>query len=112
MSDETPLRVLTVAASDSGGGAGIQADLKTMLALGVHGMSVVTAITAQNSFGVKGVWEAPVDAVRAQFTSVVADIGVQAIKTGMLTSSALVCTVADLIAELAADVDVPVVVDP
>ena len=59
-----PPRVLTVAGSDSGGGAGIQADLKTMLALGVHGMSVVTAVTAQNSLGVQGAWELPAEAVR------------------------------------------------
>jgi len=108
----TPPRVLAIAGSDSGGGAGIQADLKTMLALGVHGMSVITAVTAQNSIGVQGTWELPVEAVRAQFTSVVGDIGVQAVKTGMLSSSALVTTVADLIAELVIDADVPVVVDP
>ena len=77
-------RVLTIAGSDSGGGAGIQADLKTMLALGVHGMSVMTAITAQNSLGVQGIWALPVEAVRAQFRSVVDDIGVDAIKIGML----------------------------
>lgn len=103
-----PARVLTVAGSDSGGGAGIQADLKTMLALGTHGMSVLTAVTAQNSLGVQGAWELPVEAVRAQFRSVVDDIGVQAVKTGMLSSSPLVETVAGLLAEL----DVPVVVDP
>jgi len=107
-----PPRVLTVAGSDSGGGAGIQADLKTMLALGVHGMSVITAVTAQNSVGVQGAWELPVAAVRAQFISVVADIGVQAVKTGMLASPALVTTVADLIATMVVDADVPVVVDP
>ncbi len=104
----TPPRVLTVAGSDSGGGAGIQADLKTMLALGVHGMSVVTAVTAQNSLGVQGVWELPAEAVRAQFRSVVDDIGVQAVKTGMLGSAELAGTVADLLAGTAA----PVVVDP
>ncbi|MDQ0940465.1 bifunctional hydroxymethylpyrimidine kinase/phosphomethylpyrimidine kinase [Streptomyces sp. V1I1] len=103
-----PPRVLTVAGSDSGGGAGIQADLKTMLALGVHGMSVLTAVTAQNSLGVQGAWELPVDAVRAQYRSVVDDIGVQAVKTGMLASAPLVETVAELLA----DVDAPVVVDP
>lgn len=108
---EAPPRALTIAGSDSGGGAGIQGDLKTMLALGVHGMSVVTAVTAQNSVGVQGCWELPVEAVRAQFTSVVADIGVEAVKTGMLASSALVATVADLIG-LVLDADVPVVVDP
>ncbi|MFD9322209.1 bifunctional hydroxymethylpyrimidine kinase/phosphomethylpyrimidine kinase [Streptomyces sp. NPDC060053] len=104
----TPHRVLTVAGSDSGGGAGIQADLKTMLALGVHGMSVITAVTAQNSRGVQGAWELPVEAVRAQYRSVVDDIGVQAVKTGMLASAELVETVAELLADTGA----PVVVDP
>ncbi|MEV5597670.1 bifunctional hydroxymethylpyrimidine kinase/phosphomethylpyrimidine kinase [Streptomyces sp. NPDC052496] len=104
----TPPRVLTVAGSDSGGGAGIQADLKTMLALGTHGMSVLTAVTAQNSLGVQGAWELPAEAVRAQFRSVVDDIGVQAVKTGMLSSPELVETVADLLAGVSA----PVVVDP
>ncbi|MEU4210686.1 bifunctional hydroxymethylpyrimidine kinase/phosphomethylpyrimidine kinase [Streptomyces sp. NPDC026206] len=103
-----PPRVLTVAGSDSGGGAGIQADLKTMLALGVHGMSVVTAVTAQNSVGVQGAWPLPAEAVRAQFRSVADDIGVQAVKTGMLASAELVETVAALLA----GVDAPVVVDP
>ncbi|MEE1756977.1 bifunctional hydroxymethylpyrimidine kinase/phosphomethylpyrimidine kinase [Streptomyces sp. SP18CS02] len=101
-------RVLTVAGSDSGGGAGIQADLKAMLALGVHGMSVVTAVTAQNSLGVQGAWELPGEAVRAQYRSVVDDIGVHAVKTGMLASAALVETVAELLA----GTDAPVVVDP
>lgn len=103
-----PPRVLTVAGSDSGGGAGIQADLKTMLALGTHGMSVVTAVTAQNSLGVQGAWELPAEAIRAQFRSVVDDIGVQAVKTGMLSSAELVETVAELLADLR----VPVVIDP
>ena len=109
---EAPPRVLTIGGSDSGGGAGIQADLKTMLALGVHGMSVTTAITAQNSIGVQGCWELPNEAVAAQFTSVVSDIGVQAIKTGMLANSSLVATVAKMLASLLSDVDVPLVVDP
>jgi len=104
----TPPRVLTVAGSDSGGGAGIQADLKTMLALGVHGMSVVAAVTAQNSVGVQGYWELPVEAVQAQLASVLGDIGVDAVKTGMLASVPLVETVADVLA----GVGVPVVVDP
>jgi len=104
----TPPRVLTIAGSDSGGGAGIQADLKTMLACGVHGMSVVAAVTAQNSVGVQGYWELPAEAVSAQLDSVLGDIGVDAIKTGMLASSALV----SLVARRLRDVDVPVVVDP
>ncbi|MEW1720904.1 bifunctional hydroxymethylpyrimidine kinase/phosphomethylpyrimidine kinase [Streptomyces sp. NPDC093109] len=103
-----PPRVLTVAGSDSGGGAGVQADLKTMLALGVHGMSVITAVTAQNSLGVRGVWELPVEAVRAQYRAVVDDIGVQAVKTGMLSSAELTAAVAELLAATG----VPVVVDP
>ncbi|MCP2307729.1 bifunctional hydroxymethylpyrimidine kinase/phosphomethylpyrimidine kinase [Kitasatospora paracochleata] len=108
MVSTAPPRVLTVAGSDSGGGAGIQADLKAMLALGVHGMSVITAVTAQNSLGVQGYWELPAEAVRAQFRSVVDDIGVQAVKTGMLASIQLVETVSELLA----GVDAPVVVDP
>jgi hydroxymethylpyrimidine/phosphomethylpyrimidine kinase len=104
-----PPRVLAIAGSDSGGGAGIQADLKTMLALGVHGMTVVCAVTAQNSVGVQGYWELPAEAVRAQLDSVLGDIGAQAIKTGMLASPVLVATVADALADLGA---APVVVDP
>ncbi|WP_200926405.1 bifunctional hydroxymethylpyrimidine kinase/phosphomethylpyrimidine kinase [Sphaerimonospora mesophila] len=104
----TPPLVLTIAGSDSGGGAGIQADLKTMLALGVHGMSVIAAVTAQNSLGVQGYWELPPEAVRAQLDSVLGDIGAQAIKTGMLASTVLVETVAEVLA----GVSVPVVVDP
>jgi hydroxymethylpyrimidine/phosphomethylpyrimidine kinase len=100
--------VLTVAGSDSGGGAGIQADLKTMLAHGVHGMSVLAAVTAQNSLGVQGYWELPPEAVRAQLDSVLSDIGVDAVKTGMLASTELVTTVAGVLA----GVGVPVVVDP
>jgi hydroxymethylpyrimidine/phosphomethylpyrimidine kinase len=101
-------RVLTIAGSDSGGGAGIQADLKTMMAHGVHGMSVLTVITAQNSVGVQGIWPLPIDAIRAQFRSVIDDIGVDAIKIGMLGSPDVV----DCVAECVAGVDVPVVLDP
>src|SRR5271166_2555786 len=104
----TPPRVLAIAGSDSGGGAGIQADLKTMLALGVHGMTVICAVTAQNSLGVQGYWELPLEAVRAQLDSVLGDIGAQAIKTGMLASAGIVGTVCASLA----GVDVPVVVDP
>jgi hydroxymethylpyrimidine/phosphomethylpyrimidine kinase len=104
----TPPCVLAVAGSDSAGGAGIQADLKTMLALGVHGMSVVCAVTAQNSVGVQGYWEVPPDAVRAQLASVLGDIGVQAVKTGMLASAPIVQTVASMLAGVAA----PIVIDP
>lgn len=108
MSDLPTARVLTVAGSDSGGGAGIQADLKTMLAHGVHGMSVLTAITAQNSVGVQGIWSLPLDAIEAQFRSVVDDIGVDAIKIGMLGSPDVV----DRVAACLSGLDVPVVLDP
>src|ERR1700727_2605996 len=94
----TPPRVLGIAGSDSGGGAGIQADLKTMLALGVHGMTVISAVTAQNSLGVQGYWELPAAAVQAQLDSVLGDIGVQAIKTGMLASAEVVRVVAGTLA--------------
>jgi hydroxymethylpyrimidine/phosphomethylpyrimidine kinase len=103
-----PPRVLAIAGSDSGGGAGIQADLKTMLAMGVHGMTAVTAVTAQNSIGVQGYWELPAEAVRAQLGSVLGDIGVDAVKTGMLASSTIVDAVC---AELALGA-APLVVDP
>lgn len=106
--NHTPPRVLAIAGSDSGGGAGIQADLKTMLALGVHGMTIVTAVTAQNSVGVQGYWELPQEAVRAQLDSVLGDIGTQAIKTGMLASPEIV----EAVASSLADVDAPLVVDP
>jgi hydroxymethylpyrimidine/phosphomethylpyrimidine kinase len=106
----TPPRVLAIAGSDSGGGAGIQADLKTMLALGVHGMTAVTAVTAQNSLGVQGYWELPPDAVRAQLASVLGDIGVDAVKTGMLASAAIVHAVCDELAPVVGAV--PLVVDP
>ncbi len=105
---QAPARVLAIAGSDSGGGAGIQADLKTMLALGVHGMSVVCAVTAQNSVGVQGYWELPAEAVRAQLDSVLGDIGAQAVKTGMLASAPIVTTVCEVLARVAA----PLVVDP
>ena len=105
---QTPPCVLAIAGSDSAGGAGIQADLKTMLALGVHGMSVVCAVTAQNSLGVQGYWELPAQAVGAQLDSVLGDIGVQAVKTGMLASAPIVETVCGRLAGLAA----PLVVDP
>ena len=103
-------RVLSIAGSDSGGGAGLQADLKTMLALGVHAMSVVTAVTAQNSLGVQGIWSLPADAVAAQFRSVVDDIGVDAVKIGMLGTASTCALVADLLRILPAGT--PVVLDP
>jgi hydroxymethylpyrimidine/phosphomethylpyrimidine kinase len=86
---------LTIAGSDSGGGAGIQADLKTFAFLGVHGTSAITAITAQNTTGVIGILELPVALIAQQIDAVVDDIGVQAAKTGMLSSAEIIATVAD-----------------
>ena len=88
---------LTIAGSDSGGGAGIQADLKTFAVLGVHGTSAITAITAQNTTGVTDILELPTSLVREQIKVVVEDIGVQAAKTGMLSSAAIIAAVADAI---------------
>ncbi|MDF3835031.1 bifunctional hydroxymethylpyrimidine kinase/phosphomethylpyrimidine kinase [Cupriavidus basilensis] len=89
-----PPRTLTIAGSDSGGGAGIQADLKTFAALGCYGMSAITAITAQNTLGVTGVHAIPADMVAAQIDAVASDIGVDAAKTGMLGNAAIVEAVA------------------
>ena len=88
---------LTIAGSDSGGGAGIQADLKTFAVLGVHGTSAITAITAQNTIGVTEILELPTGLVREQIDVVVEDLGVQAAKTGMLSSAAIIAAVADAI---------------
>ena len=106
----TPLRVLTIAGSDSGGGAGIQADMRTMALLGVHSCVAVSAVTVQNSLGVQGFHEIPADVVAAQIEAVVTDIGIQAAKTGMLASSAIVDAVADTWRRL--ELTVPLVVDP
>lgn len=100
---------LTIAGSDSSGGAGIQADLKTFSALGVYGASVITALTAQNTRGVDGVLPIPSDFVGRQLTSVLSDLDVHAIKTGMLASSAIIATV---VATLDAFEARPLVVDP
>jgi hydroxymethylpyrimidine/phosphomethylpyrimidine kinase len=100
---------LTIAGSDSGGGAGIQADLKTFAAHGVYGTAAITAITAQNTLGVSGVHVVPAEMVTAQIEAVVSDIGCDAVKTGMLATSATVEAVAAAIEAL----DLPnLVVDP
>ena len=88
-------RVLTIAGSDSGGGAGIQADLKTIAANGCYGMSVITALTAQNTLGVTGIHPVPIEFVAAQMEAVLTDIGADAIKIGMLFSAELIRTVAE-----------------
>ncbi len=92
---KTYRRVLTIAGSDSGGGAGIQADLKTIAANGCYGMTVITALTAQNTLGVFGIHAVPVDFVRAQMEAVLSDIGCDAVKIGMLFSPELIRTVAE-----------------
>ena len=92
MSGGTPRKVLTIAGSDSGGGAGVQADLKTFAALGAYGMSAITAITAQkHSLGVTAVQDISLDVIEAQIDAVVDDIGVDAVKTGMLSSPGILC---------------------
>src|SRR3954467_8296991 len=102
-------KVLSIAGSDSGGGAGIQADLKAFAACGVHGMTAITAITAQNTVAVTGVWPLPRDSIVAQVAAVAEDIGVDAVKIGMLGT-------ADTIAAVGEALDLvgpaPVVVDP
>jgi hydroxymethylpyrimidine/phosphomethylpyrimidine kinase len=95
MSGRTPPRLLTIAGSDSGGGAGIQADLKTFAAHGAYGMSAITALTAQNTRGVRAVHEVPPEVVAAQIDAVFEDIGVDAVKIGMLASAPIVRAVAD-----------------
>ncbi len=90
-------RILTIAGSDSGGGAGIQTDLKTITVLGGYGMSVITALTAQNTVGVQAVFELPVEFIEKQIDSVIGDIGADAVKTGMLSSTEIVCMVASKI---------------
>lgn len=102
-------RILIIAGSDSGGGAGIQADIKTVTMLGAHAMTAITAITAQNTLGVQGVHPVPADMVIAQMDSVVTDIGVDAVKIGMIGSAQTAGAVADYLARLK---DVPIVFDP
>lgn len=102
--------VLTIAGSDSGGGAGIQADLKAFAACGVHGMSAITAITAQNTVGVSAVHTIPPDIILAQVRAVQSDIGVDAVKIGMLGNEATIDAVAAALEELAPGT--PIVLDP
>jgi hydroxymethylpyrimidine/phosphomethylpyrimidine kinase len=101
-------RCLTIATSDSGGGAGIQADLKAFAAAGCHGMSAIVALTAQNTVAVRAIHELPADFIVAQLDAVIEDIGVDAAKTGMLFSAAVIEAVACRLA----GTDFPLVVDP
>lgn len=103
-----PARILAIAGSDSGGGAGIQADIKTITLLGGHAMTAVTVITAQNTLGVQASERVSVDTVIAQIDSVESDIGVDAIKIGMLGASDLV----EALAQRLTAIDVPIIFDP
>lgn len=111
-SGQAPLRVLTIAGSDSGGGAGIQADMRTFAMLGIHGLVAVAAVTVQNSVGVTGFHEVPTDVIAGQIDAVVSDIGLQAAKTGMLASSEIIETVAETGRAQGLGSAVPLVVDP
>jgi hydroxymethylpyrimidine/phosphomethylpyrimidine kinase len=107
-------RALTIAGSDSGGGAGLQADLRTFFACGVHGMTAVTAVTVQNSLRVSGFVEIPAQVVAEQIETVVDDIGVQAVKTGMLANAEIISLVAATCRKvhIGQHGSVPFVVDP
>jgi hydroxymethylpyrimidine/phosphomethylpyrimidine kinase len=102
-------RVLSIAGSDSGGGAGIQADLKAFARCGVHGMTAITAITAQNTVAVTGVWPIPAEAIVAQVRAVNEDIGVDAVKIGMLGTAEAIAAVEEALDLLPG---VPIVLDP
>src|SRR5689334_15853756 len=102
-------KVLSIAGSDSGGGAGIQADLKAFAACGVHGMTAITAITAQNTVAVTGVWPVPGDSIVAQVRAVAEDIGVDAVKIGMLGTAATIAAVAEALDLVGS---APIVLDP
>ncbi|MFC7499772.1 bifunctional hydroxymethylpyrimidine kinase/phosphomethylpyrimidine kinase [Enterovirga sp. GCM10030262] len=101
-------RILIIAGSDSGGGAGIQADIKTVTMLGGHAMTAITAITAQNTLGVDAVMPVPAEMVLAQIDAVLSDIGADAVKIGMIGSAAT----AQVVAERLEGLDVPIVFDP
>jgi hydroxymethylpyrimidine/phosphomethylpyrimidine kinase len=111
-SGQAPRRVMTIAGSDSGGSAGLQADMRTFAMLGVHGCAAVTAVTVQNSLGVKGFHEVPVDVVAGQISAVASDIGIEAAKTGMLASTEIIRTIVATWQAERLDGTVPLVVDP
>jgi hydroxymethylpyrimidine/phosphomethylpyrimidine kinase len=107
-----PPRLLTIAGSDSGGGAGIQADLKTFAAHGAYGMSVLAALTAQNTREVRSVLEVPPEMVADQIDAVLEDIGVDAVKIGMLASAPIIRVVADRLRTYLGGTGTPIVLDP
>lgn len=109
---EAPHRVLTIAGSDSGGAAGMQADMRAFAMLGVHGCVAVTAVTVQNTLGVTAFHEIPTDVVAGQISAVASDIGIEAAKTGMLASTDIIDTVVDTWRAEGLESTVPLVVDP
>jgi hydroxymethylpyrimidine/phosphomethylpyrimidine kinase len=114
MTTKTPPRVMTIAGTDSGGGAGVAADLRTLTACGVHACLAVTAVTVQNTVGVTGVHTLPPETVAAQIEAVATDIGLDAVKTGMLATSAIIRAIAGACDRvgIGADGPTPFVVDP
>jgi hydroxymethylpyrimidine/phosphomethylpyrimidine kinase len=114
MTDVSPPTALTIAGSDSGGAAGLQADLRTFLTCGVHGLVAVTAVTVQNTLGVHDRTDLPARIVAGQIEAVAADMGVGAAKTGMLASAEIIAAVAQACdqAGIGRDGEVPFVVDP
>ena len=110
----TPPRVMTIAGTDSGGGAGVAADLRTLAACGVHGCVAVTAVTVQNSLGVTGVHTLPPETVAAQIEAVATDIGLDAVKTGMLATTPIIRAIAEACDRtgIGSDGRTPLVVDP
>ncbi|KKF02447.1 bifunctional hydroxymethylpyrimidine kinase/phosphomethylpyrimidine kinase [Mycolicibacterium obuense] len=108
----TPRRVMTIAGSDSGGSAGLQADMRTFAMLGVHGSAAVTAVTVQNSLGVRAFHEVPVGVVAAQISAVASDIGIEAAKTGMLASTDIIRAIVATWSAEKLTGRVPFVVDP
>jgi hydroxymethylpyrimidine/phosphomethylpyrimidine kinase len=109
MSENYP-RILTIAGSDSSGGAGIQADLKTFQALGSYGMSAIVALTAQNTLGVRGILPVPAEFVKKQLVTVLEDPGVECIKVGMLLNIEIIEAVSAVLGTMA--IDIPIVLDP
>jgi len=114
MATKTPPRVMTIAGTDSGGGAGVAADLRALTACGVHACLAVTAVTVQNTVGVTGVHTLPPETVAAQIEAVATDIGLDAAKTGMLATSAIIRAIAEACDRvgIGADGPTPFVVDP
>ncbi|MBB2992778.1 hydroxymethylpyrimidine/phosphomethylpyrimidine kinase [Mycolicibacterium iranicum] len=109
---DTPRRVMTIAGSDSGGSAGLQADMRAFAMLGVHGSAAVTAVTVQNSLGVRAFYEVPIDIVAGQISAVASDIGIEAAKTGMLASKDIIEAIVTTWRGEKLDGVVPLIVDP